>query len=112
MIIRKNVLALFFLLFVTAYTVKAAVIVLDNNPPKEKREALTEEQKARLQALQNRVAQIKAVDKSTLSKSDRKELSRELKDLKKEARRMSGKSFVIVLGVLIVAILLLLLLLF
>ena len=109
--IRKNVLALFFLFFITADTVTAAVAVMDNNPPKEKRAPLTEEQKARLQALQNRVEQIKAMDRSMMSKAERKELRRELKDLNKEAKKMSGKSFVIILGVLIAAILLLILLL-
>src|SRR5215218_4645776 len=111
MLIRKNVLALSFLLLLTAGTVNGAVAVMDTKPTIEKREPLTEEQQARLQALQQRVAQIKAMDKSQLSTSDRKELRRELKDLKKEARGMSGKSFVIVLGALIAVILLLILLL-
>jgi hypothetical protein len=57
------------------------------------------------------VAEIKAMDRSTLSKAERKALRRELKDLNKEAREMSGKSFVLMLAGLIAVILLLVLLL-
>jgi len=108
---RKIVIPLLFLLFLTVGTVKAAVPIKDNNTHIENRDPLTEEQKTRLEALQKRIVEIKAMDKSQLSRADRKELRRELKDLRKEVRRMGGKSFVIVLGVLVAVILLLILLL-
>lgn len=111
MLTRKILPLLCFFLLMTVGTVNATVVVFENSPLKEKRDSLTEAQKARVRVLENRVAEIKTMDRSTLSKADRKALRRELKDLNREARKMSGKSFVLILTTLIAVILLLILLL-
>lgn len=111
MVIRRNLLALFFLLSMIASTANATIATNDNKLKKEKRDTLTEEQKARIEAIKNRVTQIKAMDRSKLSKADRKELRQELKGINKEAKDIGGKTFVLVLGGIIIAILLLILLL-
>lgn len=108
---RSNVTALFFLFLMTAGTVHATTPAIDNKPLTEKREALTAEQKARIEALRTRVAQIKAMDRSTLTKAERKDLRREVTEIKKEVKKIEGKTFVLALGGIVVAILLLILLL-
>jgi hypothetical protein len=108
---RKILLPLLFVSLLTVGTAKAAVPVRDNNTNIENRDPLTEEQKTRLEALQKRLVEIKAMDKSQLSRADRRQLRREVKDLRKEVRKMSGQSFVIVLGILVAVILVLILLL-
>lgn len=108
---RRNVTALFFLFLMTAGTVNATILPIDNKPLTEKRAALTAEQKARIEALNNRIAQIKAMDRSTLTKAERKDLRREVTEIKKEVKKIEGKTFVLALGGIVVAILLLILLL-
>lgn len=108
---RSKLTALVFLFLMTAGTVNATVLPTDNKPLVEKREPLTAEQIARIEALEARMAQIKAMDRSTLNKAERKDLRRELKELKKEVKKIGGKTFVLALGGIVVAILLLILLL-
>jgi hypothetical protein len=73
--------------------------------------SLTAQQKARVQVITNRVMEIKSMDKSKLTKEDKKALRSELKKLKKEARGMAvGGVFLTVLSLLAVIVLLILLL--
>jgi Flp pilus assembly protein TadB len=111
MVTSKNLLTLFLLFVLATGTANALVAVAGNRLPEEQRNELTEEQKARLEVLKNRIEQIKAMDRSTLRKAERKNLRQELRAIKKEARDMSTKSFVLVLGAMVIAILLLILLL-
>jgi hypothetical protein len=77
-------------------------------PSKEEIKTMTEEQKqALIQQMKDRVEYIKAMDKSQLTKADRKALRTELKDMKKEARAVTG--VYISVGALIIIILLLIL---
>jgi hypothetical protein len=79
-------------------------------PSKEAIAAMTDEQKAALaRQIEDRVDYIKAMDKSQLTKDERKALRAELKDMKKEARYVTG--VYISVGALIIIILLLIILL-
>jgi cytochrome c-type biogenesis protein CcmH/NrfG len=74
-------------------------------------ETLTPQQQVRLQVITERLTEIKHMDKSTLTKSEKKSLKSELKQLKKEARGMAvGGVFLTVASLLAVIVLLILLL--
>ena len=67
---------------------------------------MTKEQKeARLQDIKARVDEIKAMDRSTLTKADRRALRKELKSMHREARYVTG--VYISVGALLIIILLL-----
>ncbi len=66
-------------------------------------------EKARSTVLLNRLNEIKAMDKSTLSSSEKKELRTELKSLKKEMRKSTNGVYLSI-GAIIIIILLLILL--
>jgi len=71
---------------------------------------MTKEQKeARLEEIKARVEKIKAMDKSTLTKEDRRALRKELKSMHREARYVTG--VYISVGALIIIILLLIIIL-
>ncbi|HLZ89834.1 MAG TPA: hypothetical protein VKQ52_21420 [Puia sp.] len=75
-------------------------------PSKEVIATMTEEQKqALVQQMKDRVEYIKSMDKSALSKDERKALRTELKGMKKEGRVITG--VYISVGALIIIILLL-----
>ena len=75
-------------------------------PSKEALATMTHEQKEELvQQMKDRTEAIKAMDKSQLTKAERKELRAELKAMKKEARAVTG--VYISVGALIIIILLL-----
>jgi len=97
-------LVLVFTMAISANTVSAA----DNND-KVKTE-MTAEQKIRLKRITDRVEEIKALDKSDLSKTERKALRKELKELKQEARAMGGGVYLSVGAIIIIILLLILIL--
>jgi hypothetical protein len=102
----KNLLITFATLFVmVAFTptgLHAEASVPGSNPaPVES---------ADMQALKNRVQEIRAMDKSTLSRSEKKELRQELKDINKTMRD-NNNGIYLSLGAIIIVILLLILLL-
>lgn len=61
-------------------------------------------------ALINRVNEIKEMDKSTLSFSEKRELRSELRDIKKEVNRRSGSVIYVSTGLILLIILLIILL--
>ncbi|HVX27508.1 MAG TPA: hypothetical protein VHB70_14255 [Parafilimonas sp.] len=74
---------------------------------------MTEAQKeARAEEIKTRVEEIKSMDKSTLSKSERKELKAELKSYNKEMRAMKlrGGIYISFAGIIIIILLLILIL--
>ncbi|MDT3402781.1 hypothetical protein [Mucilaginibacter terrae] len=71
-----------------------------------------EERNARVEEIKTRVDEIRAMDKSQLTKADRKALRAELKDLKKEANAAStGGGIYLSVGAIIIIILVLILIL-
>jgi septal ring factor EnvC (AmiA/AmiB activator) len=106
--LKNNLLALVMLCLL--FAAPASAFASNSKPANENPKELTEEQRARLQTIERRVAEIKSMDKSTLTKAERKELRKELKDMKKEAKALSGGVYISI-GALLVVILLLILLL-
>ena len=94
--------ALIFMLGISMNTVSAAT-TKDNVE-------MTMEQKAQLEKITNRVEEIKAMDKSNMSKAERKELRKELREMKKEARAMGGGVYLSVGAIIIIILLLILIL--
>ncbi|QNF33573.1 hypothetical protein HUW51_12890 [Adhaeribacter swui] len=70
---------------------------------------ISAQQEQRLLEIQARLDEIKALDKSKLTKADRKDLRAELTELKKEARR--GGGIYLSTGAVVIIVLLLILLL-
>ncbi|MCJ0741204.1 hypothetical protein [Pedobacter montanisoli] len=83
--------------------------VFASDKPKVNTE-LSTEQKAELERITSRVAEIKAMDKSNLSKDERKALRKELKEMKKKAAAMSGGVYLSVGAIIIIILLLILIL--
>ena len=67
------------------------------------------EQKEQVQRLQNRLEEIKAIDKSTLTKEQKKALRGEVKQIKKEMKAISGGVYLSVGAILLIALLIILL---
>ncbi len=87
---------------------KAGTVIAD---PVAKEVTLTDAQKeAKLQAIKDRVEEIKAMDKSQLSKEQKQELKAELKTMKTQARAMGGGIYLSVGAIIIIILLLILIL--
>lgn len=73
--------------------------------------AMTDAEKtARLEEIQSRVAEIKSMDKSSLSKAERKDLRKELRAMNKEAKEMKGGVYLSVGAIIIIILVLILIL--
>lgn len=98
------------LLSVTVMSSQAAVTSVEFN--KDRIATMTKEEKMeRVNAIKLRVNEIKAMDKSTLTKAEKKELKKELKDMRKEARALETRGIYLSIGAVIIIILLLILIL-
>ncbi len=97
-------LVLVFALMVSVDTVYAA-----GNKDKAKTE-LTAAQQVELKRITDRVEEIKSMDKSDLSKDERKALKKELKELKQQARAMGGGVYLSVGAIIIIILVLILIL--
>ncbi|MEJ2882765.1 hypothetical protein [Pedobacter sp. GR22-6] len=97
-------LVLIFTLAISANTVNAA-----DRKEKVKTE-MTAEQKIQLKRITDRVEEIKSMDKSDLSKDEKKALRKELKELKREANAMGGGVYLSVGAIIIIILLLILIL--
>ena len=74
-------------------------------------DVLTDEQKGvRLENIRLRAEEIRAMDKTALSRSDRKALKKELRTMNREAREMRGGVYLSVGAIIIIVLLLVLLL--
>jgi hypothetical protein len=102
----KHYFPLFFAFFMLPALNLHAADATFEVPSREAVAHMTREQKeARLVAIKERVNEIKAMDKSMLSKDERKALRRELRAMHKEAKAVTG--VYISVGALIIIILLL-----
>jgi predicted PurR-regulated permease PerM len=86
----------------------AATVVTE---PVAKEITLTDAQKeAKLQAIKERVEEIKAMDKSQLTKEQKQEVKAELKTMKTEAKALGGGVYLSVGAIIIIILLLILIL--
>ncbi len=97
-------LALIFTLGISLNSVQAADRSAKN--PSE----LSTEQAVKLERLKSRVEEIRGMDKSNLTQSERKALRSELKEMKKQARAVSGGVYLSVGAIIIIILLLILIL--
>ena len=103
------VLLLGALLFVNISDSYAATI--DNNLPFTEKPVLTDDQKkARLEEIRVRVTEIKEMDRSSLSRTERKALRKELRSMNKESKEMRGGVYLSVGAIIIIILLLILIL--
>lgn len=94
-----------------AFSSKAAT--LDGGPAvtKENVAMMTPDQKqARLEEIKERVDEIKTMDKSQLTRTERKELRKELRGYRHEARAMGGGIYLSVGAIIIIILVLILIL--
>jgi len=70
----------------------------------------TEQKQARVEEIKARVAEIKAMDKSQMTKVERKELRAELKSDRQEMRAMGGGIYLSVGAIIIIILILILIL--
>lgn len=72
---------------------------------------LTTEQQVQLQQIQQRVEEIRHMDKSDLTRTEKKELKKELRSMEKQARAITGGGVYLSAGAIIIIILVLILIL-
>lgn len=97
-------------LLATAILLSVASPAVMANETKPVEAPLTEQQQQRMQTIEQRVLEIKKMDKSTLSRQERKDLRNELQGMKKEAKAMTGGVYLSVGAIIIIILLLILLL--
>lgn len=96
-------LVLIFTLGIGTNTVSAA----DKKEPKTE---MTAEQRAQFDKIVNRVEEIRKMDKSNLTRAEKKALRTELRQMKEQARAMSGGVYLSVGAIIIIILLLILIL--
>jgi len=109
---KSRIYAIFIgMLLAVTVTSSFAANIDDKRPKKDRVERRSDAnaRHARLEQIKSRVDEIKRMDKSTLTKAEKKALKGELKDLKKEARATKGVYLSV--GAIIIIILLLILIL-
>jgi hypothetical protein len=107
----KISVALLGILLTTSVINSHAAPIVDKRPATERVAEMTEEQKqARLEAIKLRATEIKEMDKSNMSRSEKRALKKELKQMNKEAREMRGGVYLSVGAIIIIILLLILIL--
>ncbi len=96
-------LALVFTLGISTTTVSAA-------DKKETKTELTADQKVQFERLVNRVEQIRSMDKSNLTRDEKRALRKELKEMKEQARALQQGVYLSVGAIIIIILLLILIL--
>jgi len=108
---KLSILFLSLLLTLTVVSSHASVLDPIFKGKAKTTNTLTDEQKAaRLAEIQSRVEVIRAADKSTLTKSERKAMKKELKQMGREAKEMRGGVYLSVGAIIIIVLLLILIL--
>ncbi|WP_144606097.1 hypothetical protein [Algoriphagus algorifonticola] len=97
-------LLMIFALFLSVSMVYAEPV----NKEKEVTE-LSEEEKAKLEAMKTRFEEIKAMDFSDMTKEEKKEIRAELKEMKEISRRGNGGIFISTGAIIIILLLIIIL---
>ena len=104
----KNFLRIASLAMIISIALPASSAIIVPDSPKSKGPAKTENTRA--QQLIQRLEEIKGMDKSELTRLEKKSLRNEVKEIKKEMRVVSGGVYLSVGAIIIVILLLILLL--
>ncbi|MBC7746116.1 MAG: hypothetical protein H7096_13555 [Flavobacterium sp.] len=102
---KKKIYILAFAIFMSVMS--TAVMAKDDKPANAQ---LTGQQELRLKTIERRVLEIKQMDKSSLTRLERKDVRKELQEMKKEAKAMSGGVYLSVGAIIIIILLLILIL--
>lgn len=103
----KKLLFLSFLLIATL-SFNSQIFANKSEPIKESKISADDAERAKL--LNDRLVEIKEMDKSTLTSAERKELRSEVKTIKEELSQMSGGVYLSIGAIIIILLLLILLL--
>ncbi len=108
----KNKIFYFVFTFLFTGSAITANATSGNKAIREKVAGMTETQKEeRIQQIQQRAEEIKAMDKSQLTKIERRDLRNELKDMNKEAKAIGhGGIYISLAGIIIIILVLILIL--
>jgi hypothetical protein len=105
-----RILALTLLISTTCFQA-SAIMPTEGKKPAARAADMTDEQKqVRLAQIQQRAEEIRNIDRSVLSRSERKELRKEARELRREVRNMRGGVYLSVGAIIIIILLLILLL--
>ncbi|MDO6438830.1 hypothetical protein Q4534_15505 [Cyclobacterium sp. 1_MG-2023] len=77
--------------------------------PEPNKKELSPEDQARLDQLENRFLEIKAMDFNSMEKSERKEVRKELRDINKESKGLGGGVYISTGAIIIILLLILIL---
>lgn len=108
---HKTKTYLLVLCMLLAFTFGNTNLAFASEIEKPVRELTEEEIAARMNQMTKRVEEIKSMDRSLLSKQERKELRKELKEMNKAAKAMGQGGVYLSVGAIIIIILLLILIL-
>lgn len=97
--------------FMLAFTFNMPVASAAKHETAAKTELSEEEVARQISQMKRRVEEIKAMDRSTLSKTERKALRKELREMNKKARAMGSGGVYLSVGAIIIIILVLILIL-
>lgn len=99
------------MLFVTFTQPLAANEPVIHDPNDKKKEETTDPAvEARLLEIESRIDEIRAMDRSDMTKAERKAMKKELKELKAQSRAMGGGVYLSVGAIIIIILLLILIL--
>jgi len=99
-------------LWMLAFTFSSPITAMATPKEEAKEMAVSKEEAARqINEMKRRVEEIKAMDKSTLTKAERKALRKELREMNKRARALGSGGVYLSVGAIIIIILVLILIL-
>ena len=98
------------LALVLMFSISASTVKASDRIEKAKVE-MNAEQRVQFEKITNRVEEIRNMDKSHLSRAEKKELRKELKEMKNQARAIGGGGVYLSVGAIIIIILVLILIL-
>ncbi len=103
---KKTVNVLRAILVMVVLAIAAPTVQASTTPEK----APIESNEAKIERMQKRLEEIKAIDKSTLTKEQKKALRGEVKQIKKDMKYISGGVYLSIGALILIALLLILLL--
>lgn len=107
MSIKKNLrIASLFLLMAITLPASSSMIA----PASSQTNSASNTENARAQQLQQRLEEIKNIDRSGMTRLEKKSLRKEVKEIKKESKELSGGVYLSVAAIIIIILLLILLL--
>lgn len=99
----------YFLSIMILFTAVSPAAMANVPEKNEEKPELTAEETARLDEIKVRVAVIKAMDFSSMSRDELRDVKKELRDLNKEAKQASGGIYLSVGAIIIILLVLILL---